>query len=206
MQKDQTTEEKIKLTAKKLFHERGYGLTKTRDIAEAAGINTALLNYYFRSKENLFQIIMLESVQDMFSFIRDMAYDEDTSLSSKIDAIVNRYIDIFRENPNLPLFVLSELQADPERLMQKSKIPKNTLTDSYFFRQIEEQIKKTGINITPIHVFLNIISLTVLPIVARPIMSYVYDMDTIGHRDFIEERRQLVPLWIKNMLQLDNQI
>ncbi len=203
MQKDQTTEEKIKLTAKKLFHEKGYGQTKTRDIAEAAGINTALLNYYFRSKENLFNIIMLESVQEMFSFIRDIVSNEETSIESKIDAIVNRYIDIFRENPNLPLFVLSELQTDPEKLMQKSKIPKNILTDSYFFKQINDHIKKSEVNITPIHVFLNIISLTILPVVARPIMSYVYSMNTVDLGNFIEERRQLIPLWIKTMLKLE---
>lgn len=203
MQKDQTTEEKIKLTAKKLFHEKGYGQTKTRDIAEAAGINTALLNYYFRSKENLFNIIMLESLQEMFSFIRDLANDKSSSLEAKIEAIVNRYIEIFREEPNLPLFVLSEIQADPEKLMQKSKIPKNILTDSYFFKQIDEQIKKSKLNITPIHVFLNIISLTILPVVARPIMSYVYDMNTTDIKYFIEERRQLIPLWIKTMLNLE---
>lgn len=203
MQKDQTTEEKIKLTAKKLFHEKGYGQTKTRDIAEAAGINTALLNYYFRSKENLFNIIMLESLQEMFSFIRDLANDKSSSLEAKIEAIVNRYIEIFREEPNLPLFVLSEIQADPEKLMQKSKIPKNILTDSYFFKQIDEQIKKSELNITPIHVFLNIISLTILPVVARPIMSYVYDMNTTDIKYFIEERRQLIPLWIKTMLKLE---
>ncbi|GAB6007671.1 TetR/AcrR family transcriptional regulator [Dysgonomonas reticulitermitis] len=203
MQKDQTTEEKIKLAAKKLFHEKGYGQTKTRDIAEAAGINTALLNYYFRSKENLFNIIMLESLQDMFFFIRDLANEKNSNLEAKIEAIVNRYIEIFREEPNLPLFVLSEIQADPERLMQKSKIPKNILTDSYFFKQIDEQIKKSGVNITPIHVFLNIISLTILPVVARPIISYMYDMNTTDTKYFIEERRQLIPLWIKTMLKLD---
>lgn len=203
MQKDQTTEEKIKLAAKKLFHEKGYGQTKTRDIAEAAGINTALLNYYFRSKENLFNIIMLESVQEMFSFIREIVNDQKTNLDSKIRAIVDRYINIFHENPNLPLFVLSEIQANPERLIQKSKIPKDILTESYFFEQLNEQIKKAGINITPIHIFLNIISLTILPVVGRPIMSYIYTMDINAHSDFINERRELIPLWIKTMLKLD---
>lgn len=143
---------------------------------------------------------MLESLQEMFFFIRDLANEKNSNLEAKIEAIVNRYIEIFREEPNLLLFVLSEIQADPERLMQKSKIPKNILTDSYFFKQIDEQIKKSGVNITPIHVFLNIISLTILPVVARPIISYMYDMNTT---DIIEERRQLIPLWIKTMLKLE---
>lgn len=203
MQKDQTTEEKIKLTAKKLFHEKGYGLTKTRDIAEAAGINMALLNYYFRSKENLFNIIMLESFQEMFLFAQELVNDKNTSLETKIEAIINRHIKIFREEPNLPLFVLSEIQADPEKLMQKSKIPRGIITDSYFLKQIDEQIRKSGVNITPIHVCLNIISLTVLPVIIRPILSYMYDMDADAIKHLIEERQQLVLMEIKTMLKLE---
>ena len=203
MLKDQTTEERIKHTAKKLFHEKGYGQTKTRDIAEAAGINTALLNYYFRSKENLFNIIMLESVQEMFSFIREIVNDKKTNLDLKIRAIVDRYINIFHENPNLPLFVLSEIQANPERLMQKSKIPRDVLTESHFFKQLTEQINIAKVNVSPIHIFLNIVSLTILPVVGRPIMSYIYTMDVNAHSDFIDERRELIPLWIKAMIKLD---
>ena len=60
---DPSTEEKIKNAARIIFHQKGYAGTKTRDIAEEAGINLALLNYYFRSKEKLFGIIMVESLQ-----------------------------------------------------------------------------------------------------------------------------------------------
>lgn len=71
MEKDISTEEKIKEAARKIFMEKGFGSTRTREIAEAAGINSALLNYYFRSKEKLFEIIMMESVQEMFAFIEE---------------------------------------------------------------------------------------------------------------------------------------
>lgn len=203
MQKDQTTEEKIKQAAKKIFHEKGYGQTRTREIAEAAGINTALLNYYFRSKENLFNIIMLESVQEMFSFLRDIVNDSKTSIIEKTTKIVDRYVNVFYENPNLPVFVLSEIQANPERLMQKSGIPRNIMTESHFFKQLDEQIKKAGMEIAPLQIFLNIVSLSILPVVGRPIMLYVYTMGEDAFKESIKERQKLIPMWIKLMLKLD---
>ena len=66
---DLSTEEKIKEAAKKVFLKKGYAATRTRDIAEEAGINLALLNYYFRSKEKLFDLIMLEKLEKFFGVI-----------------------------------------------------------------------------------------------------------------------------------------
>ena len=60
---DLSTEEKIKNSARAVFHRKGFAAARTRDIAQEAGINLALLNYYFRSKEKLFNIVMLEAFQ-----------------------------------------------------------------------------------------------------------------------------------------------
>lgn len=204
MQTEKTTEEKIKEAARKVFLEKGYGLTRTRDIAEAAGINTALLNYYFRSKEKLFNIIITESIKELFSALLDIIENDKTDLSHKIDTVVNRYADVFLESPHLPLFVLSELQSQPELFFKQVGIPSNILLNSYFFRQLEEQLQKTNLKIEPIHIFVNIIALTILPVIARPIMNHVHSMDNDGFSDFIEARRKLVPMWIKDMLKLND--
>jgi len=52
---DTSTEAKIKAAARVVFHKNGFAATRTRDIAEEAGINLALLNYYFRSKQNHYE-------------------------------------------------------------------------------------------------------------------------------------------------------
>src|SRR5579859_5707706 len=91
--KEASTEEKIMEAARKLFTQRGYAATRTRDIAEEAGINLALLNYYFRSKEKLFDIIMLESLHDFRQHIIVALNDEKTSLENKIETLVSNYID-----------------------------------------------------------------------------------------------------------------
>lgn len=205
MEKDISTEEKIKKAARKVFQGKGYGQARTRDIADEAGINLALLNYYFRSKEKLFDIIMEESMQQMFGLIVGVANDESTGLSKKIDLIVNRYMDSLLENPNLPLFVLSEIQANPKKLMEKIGISENLIKNNYLYKQMQEQMDKKGIErIVPLQIFINIVSMTVFPIVGKPLLISIHSpMTEDDYNNFINDRRKLIPQWIKMMLKID---
>lgn len=204
MEKDISTEERIKVAARKVFQEKGYGQARTRDIAEEAGINLALLNYYFRSKEKLFDIIMEESMHKVFGVIVGVVNDEALSLSEKIDVIVERYIDSLQENPNLPLFVLSEIQANPKRLMEKAGI-NNLISHNDLYRQMQEQIDAKKIKgITPLQIFVNIVSMSVFPVIGRPLLINLHaPMTEEEYTEFIDQRRVLVPQWIKMMLRLD---
>lgn len=201
MYKDESTETRIKETAKKLFQEKGFDAVRTREIAETAGINSALLHYYFRSKENLFHIIMIESIREMFSFLRQIINDPTTSLSVKIDRIVNGYIEVIKVNPNLPLFVLNEMHANTEKIIRESGIEKSLLIGSSLFQQIEEQLKRKSILLSPFHIILNTISLSIIPFIARPLIEHLYETENIN--EILEERRKFIPMWIKGMLQLD---
>lgn len=198
---DENTETRIKKTAKKLFQEKGFDAVRTREIAEIAGINSALLHYYFRSKENLFHIIMIESIREMFSFLRQIINDPTTDLSTKIDRVVNGYIDVIKANPNLALFVLNEMHDNSGKIIRESGIEKSLLIGSSLFQQIEEQLKKKSIPISPFQIMLNTISLSIIPIIARPLIEYLYEAENIN--EILEERRKFIPIWIKGMLQLD---
>ncbi|MEO6687147.1 MAG: helix-turn-helix domain-containing protein, partial [Dyadobacter sp.] len=112
---DLSTEEKIMEAARKVFTEKGYAAARTRDIAEESGINLALLNYYFRSKEKLFELVMLEKVNKLFGTIIPILTDETTELEEKLDRIAESYIDLLLVNPDLPIFVLSEIRRRPEK-------------------------------------------------------------------------------------------
>src|SRR5688500_7452128 len=89
---DPSTEEKIKEAARKVFTKKGYAATRTRDIAEEADINLALLNYYFRSKEKLFDIVMTENLQQLLMVLKGVLHDQNSSLADKVTAIVANYI------------------------------------------------------------------------------------------------------------------
>jgi AcrR family transcriptional regulator len=205
MEKDISTEEKIKVAARKVFQEKGYGQARTRDIADEAGINLALLNYYFRSKEKLFDIIMEESMREVFSVIISVANDEKTSLSAKLDVLASRYIDSLLENPNLPLFVLSEIQANPQRIMDRVGLTHVSIKDNLMFKQMQEQIDAKGIKgITPFQIFMNIVSMSVFPVVGKPLLMKIHSpMTEEEYTEFINERRTLIPQWIKMMLQMN---
>ncbi|GBU07249.1 TetR family transcriptional regulator [Bacteroidales bacterium] len=205
MIKESNTEEKIKNAARKLFQQKGYAGTRTRDIAEAAGINLALLNYYFRSKERLFHLIMEGSLKDLFASIQSIMNDPTSSLSEKIDDIVNFYIDLLLTNANIPLFVLSEIQNQPEVMFSQIGLPKQFLSQTILFKQVKEQIKligKEGIN--PLHFLINILSMTIFPFIAKPLIKRVVQINDEDFKLFIEERRFLLPQLIKAMLQLNN--
>src|SRR5271165_3203609 len=89
-----SAEQKIKAAAQKLFTQKGYAAVRTREIAAEAGINLALLNYYFRSKEKLFELVMLENMTTFAEGAADIIHNESTSLDQKIELLVGHYIDI----------------------------------------------------------------------------------------------------------------
>src|ERR1700677_3379868 len=99
--KESSTEERIKEAARKLFTQKGFAATKTRDIAAEAGINLALLNYYFRSKEKLFEIIMLENMEQFIRGVALTLLDEKATVHEKIEMLISSYIDMLTKEPDL---------------------------------------------------------------------------------------------------------
>jgi AcrR family transcriptional regulator len=196
IEEDLSTEEKIKEAARKVFTRKGFAATRTRDIAVEAGLNLALLNYYFRSKEKLFNEVMLEKVQQLFGVLIPILNDPSTKLELKIELIVNHYIGMLLENPGLPIFVLSEMRGQKEQLKKVLPLQK-IIKDISFIKQLKE--KRPDIN--PIHFLMNIIGMTVFPFIAMPAFE---TMGVINKNEFealIQERKKLIPVWVKAMLK-----
>lgn len=191
-----TTEEKILEAASKVFTEKGFSGTRTRDIAEEAGINLALLNYYFRSKEKLFEQVMKVKVLLLFGKILPIISDENTSLEEKINLASEKYFEILSKNPNLPLFVISEIQkknSDITAVLPLRKI--------FYNSAIIRQIKEKQPDLNPLHFLLNFLGMTVFPYVAKPIFMAFELLNEEEFHQFISERKKLVPLWIKILLE-----
>ncbi|MDN3606301.1 TetR/AcrR family transcriptional regulator [Kaistella yonginensis] len=190
-----STEDKILLAASKVFTEKGFSGTRTRDIAEEAGINLALLNYYFRTKEKLFEQVMKVKIVLLFGQIIPIVTNEKTTLEEKIDLASVKYFDILTKNPNLPIFVLSEIQKKTSDV--KSILPfEKVLNNSFLMQQIRE--KQPDQN--PFHFLLNYLSMTVFPFLGKPILQSFDLMDDDEFQKFATERKTLVPMWIKMML------
>jgi AcrR family transcriptional regulator len=198
--KDLSTEEKIKAAARQLFTKKGYSATRTRDIAEAAGINLALLNYYFRSKEKLFDLVMLENFGQFIHGVRNLFNDKNSSLDQKIEQLVDFYITQIVANPDLPLFVLNEIRSDPKKLQARGFL-REILRKSYFMQQlIEELARQKRTDIKPIHIVMNIFSMSIFPFVAAPMIRWVGEFSEQEFIEIMQERKKLIPVWIKKMI------
>ncbi len=197
---EQTTEEKIKNAARIVFHKKGYAAARTRDIAEEAGINLALLNYYFRSKEKLFEIIMQETLLGFFSSMKVVFNDANSSLDQKLETISNGYIDMLTQNPEIVIFIFHELHNNPKPFFQQLNI-RETLTDSVFIKQFSEFVGKTHHDEKhAMHIIANLMGMIVFPFMSSPMLKEIFGLNNDEFIDLMNERRQLIPQWIKTMI------
>jgi AcrR family transcriptional regulator len=196
---DASTEERIKEAARKVFTTKGFAAARTRDIAEEAGINLALLNYYFRSKEKLFELIMLENIQQFIRGIKEIIMEEETGLKDKIERISSFYIDMLIRNPDLPLFILSELRANPDHLADRLDI-KDVLRNSQFFKQLAEKAKAQGVN--PMQYFMNMMGMIVFPFIASPLLRKIGNLKPEEFTALMMERKKWIAKWIDAMLKI----
>ena len=195
-----TTEERIKAAARKVFHQKGYAGTRTRDIAEEAGINHAMVNYYFRSKEKLFGIVMLETMTFFFKGVSTILNNENTSLEEKIEQVVANYIDLLLEEPELPTFMFNEVRTNPEPFVANTPILQ-ALEHSVLALQYAEAVAQGRITEPNlIHTVLNVISLVIFPFIAQPIFTALSRTDKEAYKTLMLERKKLIPQWIKAML------
>lgn len=191
---DLSTEERIKEAASIVFTRKGYGNARTRDIAEEAGINLALLNYYFRSKEKLFQIVMAERIDKLFGVLGPILNDESTTLEQKLEKITENYINMLLEHPDLPIFVLSEIRNNPDQLSNRFQARKH-LTESVFVKQLIA--RRSDVN--PFHFLMNLLGMNLFPFVAKPVLQPILGNED-AYRQLMEQRKMLIPAWMKMML------
>ncbi len=194
--KDKGAEERILAAARKVFTTKGMAGARMQDIADEAGINKALLHYYFRDKDKLFETIFMDEAQRFFPKINAIFQSEDP-LFEKIEKFVDEYIDEMQENPYLPWFVLNEINRDPDTFMQRVLGESNRPKPAKFLEQIEREIKKGTIKrIHPVHLLMNLLSMTIFPFVARPMITRNLQMSETQFRKTMEERKKEIPKFI----------
>ena len=194
--KDKSAENKILTAARKVFTTKGMAGARMQDIADEAGINKALLHYYFRDKDKLFETIFMAEAHKFFPKINAI-FQSDDPLFEKIGKFVNEYIDEMQENPYLPWFVINEINRDPDKFMQRILGETNRPKPAKFLEQIEKEIRKGTIRrISPIHLLMNLISMTIFPFIAKPMITRNLQMSETQFRQAMEQRRTEIPKFI----------
>lgn len=194
--KDKGAEERILTAARNVFTTRGMNGARMQDIADEAGINKALLHYYFRDKDKLFETVFLEEAQKFFPKINAI-FNSDDPLFEKIEKFVNEYIDEMQENPYLPWFVLNEINRDPDKFMYKIWGQDNLPKPGKFLEQIEQEMKSGRIKkISPVHLLMNMISMTIFPFVGKPMFLRNLRLTEKQFREIMEQRKKEIPQFI----------
>ncbi len=191
-----SAEQKILAAAHKVFTTKGMAGARMQDIADEADINKAMLHYYFRDKDKLFEVVFLDEAQKFFPKINAI-FNSDAPLFEKIKNFVNEYIDEMQENPYLPWFVMNEINRDPEQFMYKIWGKENLPKPGKFLEQIEKEIKNGTIkSIKPAHLLMNLLSMTIFPFVAKPMLTRNLRLSDAQFRSIMEERRKEIPKFI----------
>jgi len=197
--KKDTTEEKILEAAKHVFVTKGMEGARMQEIADEAGINKALLHYYFRSKERLFESIFAGIIKMAFPKIMGIL-QSDAGIVTKIEQVIDAYIDLLIKHPFIPGFVMKELNRDPSGLFKM--IVKFGLNPQIVFDQIQEAMDRGEIiKMKPQHLTANIISMCVFPFAARPILSFVmFRDDSVALEAFYAERATVIKQFVINAI------
>jgi AcrR family transcriptional regulator len=187
---DKMTEEKIFEAATDVFVEKGMDGARMQDIATYAGINKALLHYYFRTKDQLFSKVFEKIAKRMFSKFAPV-FDENLTLEEKIRFFFNAHISFMKDNPRLPGFILNEINRNPARIKK--------LLSTIEFRKIWTLLKSQHkneldkYNITEENlpqIMTTIASMSVFPFAARGILEGIFQNMDVDFDRYIEERKE----------------
>lgn len=191
------TEKRILLAAKDVFHKKGYYGARMQDIADTAGINKAMLHYYYRSKEKLFDGVF-EEASEMVVGVIARAFSNEGTFEEKIKSFVTSYLDLLKENQYIPAFVLNEINQRPERIKQFVEKFIGNNSNSVLNRINAEMKKGNYKDIPPNQIIITLISSCIFPFVSKPMIMELFKLDEDGFLEFIEQRKTIIPEIILN--------
>ncbi len=180
------TEHQILNAAREVFITKGFEGARMQEIADHAGINKALLHYYFRSKENLFEAVFSEVASNLFPAMKQML-EAELELKEKITRFIQAYLKALAENPFIPAFIINTLNTNPGRLLTYFK--KSELNPKLLQKQIDEEAARGNVSaIKAENLLVNIIAMCIFPFVARQIVQSIFDMNNEEYQEYLESR------------------
>ncbi|HEX8503772.1 MAG TPA: TetR/AcrR family transcriptional regulator [Hymenobacter sp.] len=183
-----STEELILEAAQAVFLEKGLAGARMQEIADRAGINKALLHYYFRSKEKLSALIIERAIGVILPRVMAVL-DTDVELFDKIRLVVDTYLTFVSRNSFLPLFIVNEVNRNPQFFFRTVVEKERTHLDK-FRRQVEEAVAQGRIHpINPAQLFMNVMSLVIFPFLGKPIIQVGLGLSDEDFKRAMEHRR-----------------
>lgn len=198
--KNENTEQLILNAAKCVFQRKGMDGARMQEIADEAGINKALLHYYYRSKQLLFEAVFKAAFLSLIPHLSKIL-DNDMPLEEKIGTFAANYIQFVTEHPYLPNFIIQEINKNPQ-FIREILGNKDFPTIEKFKAQVEMEIEKGNIKaIKAEQLFINLMALNVFPFIAAPLIKGVLKMDDKTFKQMMEDRKTEIGDFIINSIK-----
>ena len=195
------TQSTILETARKEFVQNGYAGTRMQEIADKAGINKAMLHYYFRSKEQLYHQIIIQTLDFVMPQVAK-AMEHSGSFWETTEKIVETYINTLSEHPDIPIFIMSELAQQQKRFVEELKKRADLFpaVQGFMMKMMNEMQSGQLRQMPPNHLILNIMGITIFPFLAKPIFSTIFEVSTHDFNVLMQERKVVIMDFLKQAL------
>lgn len=205
---DQATEDRILEAAHTVFLRDGTAGARMQEIARVAGVNHAMLHYYFRSKERLAEAVFRRAAGEFFPILL-ATLSSDAPLEEKVARVIAVEVEQLGRRPYLPGYLIAELTHHPERAGQLIELatggPAAALRErvlAVLERQIAARVAAGTLRpIAAGQFVVNVIALGVFPFAARPMLQAILGLDAAGFAEFVAARRTEVPAFVANALR-----
>jgi len=198
---NQDTEQNILNAATAIFQSKGMDGARMQEIADKAKINKAMLHYYYRSKQKLFEAVFKTAISIMAPKLREIIEKEEP-LFDKIRHFTNGYISLIIKHSYIPTFIIHELNRNPH-ILQDVFIKQFGDSFDKMKVQINEMVEKGQIrSIEPEHLIMNVVAMSIFPFVAKPIFKSVLQKDDKEYQELLDERKTHVADFVINSLKI----
>ncbi|EHQ26284.1 TetR/AcrR family transcriptional regulator [Mucilaginibacter paludis] len=186
--RDTGTEQLIKDTAKRIFFAEGKFNATTQDIADAAGVARTVINYYFRSKDVLFQQVFKEAMEDMRRNIDEVLLST-LPFKKKIARFIDVFLSELTKYPYKESFMISEINSHGFVMPEKEPSP----ALKQFFEDIQLAAENGEIKkMLPVNFMLNLFSLIAYPLLTRPLFKQMLEITDIKFEKLMHERKKMI--------------
>jgi AcrR family transcriptional regulator len=193
------TGQRILAAAVQEFAEKGFFGARMQAMADAAGVNKAMLHYYFRSKENLYRQVLQVTFQALWQNVEEILQEE-APIIQRLDRVVDLYMDLFIRNPGLVRIILREVVGGGEQLRQSIKYLKTVgITPRRSLLRVEAEMGFSQDDL--LHLIVSLIGLCLFSTFAEPFLGELFDLDQARMADFSKERREAIKVMLRVSLE-----
>ncbi|MBN2013018.1 TetR family transcriptional regulator [candidate division KSB1 bacterium] len=198
-----STRDKILHAALDVFVSKGKDGARMQEIADLAGVNKAMLFYYFTNKDLLYAEVFRSNIMEMIANIKTIIISADEP-DKKIEQIVNAYVSFFADHPDLPRLILREVANDPESVKAIIREIKDYAKEDIpmkFIGLLHESISEQNFyHVDPKQTIISIVGMCIIYFIGKPIIEVLLDIEDVDPQEFIEQRKQNILFLLKNGL------